>query len=192
MEIKLTDCFLVCVCVCLQKIFFPVECLSRLIECSAEAAVAKSSDVGVEGAPGQSTAMPQSYGKNSEAGRHVLSMLQRGPSGAAALCRQITRVTRFEHTTEGIRLVVHGAEMPYSVSRSAEEQQLEREEREGAATRIQALYRGVLGRERVKLMASDKSRWDHMQRVASARAVRFSVILTIMLHSLFVANNLNM
>jgi hypothetical protein len=189
MEIKLTACLLVCVCVCLQKIFFPVECLSRLIECSAEAAVAKSS--GVEGASDQSTAMPLSYGKNSEAGRHVLSMLQRGPSGAAALCRQITRVTRFEHTTEGIRLVVHGAEMPYSVSRSAEERQLEREERERAATRIQALCRGVLGRERVKLMAADRSRWDHMQKVASARAVRFS-ILTNMLHSLFAAINLTM
>lgn len=150
--------------------FFPVDCLPHLIDCSldSEAAV-PSADSTLD----NSAIMPHHYGGNTTPGIHVLRMLQMGPKGAAALCRQIIRTTRFEYTTEGIRLVVHGAEMPYSVCPSAEALQLEREGKERAATRIQVRCRGMLGRQRVKQMTADRSRWDLMQRMLSSRQVRY-------------------
>lgn len=109
---------------------------------------------------------------NSKAGAHVLSMLSRGPEGAQALCRQITRVMRYEYTTSGIRLVVHGAEVSYEVVRSDVEELLDREELDRAAVRIQSMARGGQGRQRCREIQNDHERWKSIQRNLSATMVR--------------------
>ena len=79
--------------------------------------------------------------------------------------------------------MVHGADSPYEVCKSDEDLFLEKEERVGAAVKIQALQRGITAREKVRGMRVDQERWNAMVRAASAKTVSGPCMIRSAAHS---------
>lgn len=116
------------------------------------------------------------FGDNTSAvSQHLLRQLELGgASGARSLCREIVSLLRFEYTTNGLRLFVHGVDSPHSLCDSPEMAQRLMRTREFAATRIQAVWRGRIGRTLTARMREIRDRMIELQRIHAMTQVSFS------------------
>lgn len=107
-----------------------------------------------------------SFGENIKPVSHyILRLLEQGPCGARRLCREIVSVLRYEYTTAGLKLFVHGVDTIYTICETPEEVQRRMRTQDLSAIRIQSAWRGWIGRLRARRVREDRERMLELQRI---------------------------
>lgn len=129
------------------------------------------------------------YGDNiNPASQHILRLLEKGSIGAKKLCNEILEIIRFEYTTEGLRLFVHGVDSNYIICDTPEEMERKIEEKENASIIIQSAWRGKLGRDKAREMREIKDRLNqHQKNYASTQVINNNSICIIIIY--FIISN---
>ena len=116
---------------------------------------------------------------------YVFSCLSSGGIGAKKLCMVLTKLLRYEHTSEGVRVCVDGVENNFFISKSPEEARMQYLENEHACVIIQCLMRQAIARRKMRrLWKIEKIRRDAERSLAAVQVCIISLQWSLFLISM--------